>query len=85
MGPLALLGIGAGISAVGNIVNNLMSRSNAQFAYDKFNSPAAQVRGFQWERVEHSGFRQSYRHFPTYQRQDSFLPAENHVLVLQEN
>ena len=47
MGPLALLGIGAGISAVGNIVNNLMSRSNAQFAYDKFNSPAAQVRGFQ--------------------------------------
>ena len=47
MGPLALLGIGAGISAVGNIVNNLMSRNNAQFAYDKFNSPAAQVRGFQ--------------------------------------
>ena len=47
MGPLALLGIGAGISALGNVVNNLMSRSNAQFAYDKFNSPAAQVRGFQ--------------------------------------
>ena len=47
MGPLALLGIGAGISAVGNIVNNLMSRSNAQFAYDNFNSPVAQVRGFQ--------------------------------------
>ena len=47
MGPLALLGIGAGISALGNVVNNLISRSNAQFAYDRFNSPAAQVRGFQ--------------------------------------
>lgn len=47
MGPLALLGIGAGISALGNVVNNLMSRSNAKFAYDNFNSPAAQVRGFQ--------------------------------------
>ena len=47
LGPLALLGIGAGISALGNVVNNLMSRSNAQFAYNNFNSPAAQVRGFQ--------------------------------------
>lgn len=47
MDPLIILGATAGISALGNVVNNLMGRSNAQFAYDKFNSPAAQVRGFQ--------------------------------------
>lgn len=47
MGPLGVLGLTAGASFVGNLVNNLMGRSNAQFAYDKFNSPAAQVRGFQ--------------------------------------
>lgn len=46
MGPLAILGLSAGASLVGNLVNNLMGRSNAQYAYDNFNSPAAQVRGF---------------------------------------